>query len=87
MYNKYTIEVFQDNKDVKAKIYLGKDCLGTVWRPNGILDKNQYKDLFESVGNIIYGQETKAEKESKSYSSLLTLLQAQNSAGQEEAGC
>lgn len=84
MYNKYTIEVFEEEYQVKAVVYLGKDCLGKIWSPNSkISDKNQYKDLFESVGQIIYGQENKVKKEIESYCTLLETIETKNKAKQD----
>lgn len=75
MYNKYTIEVFQDKEEAKAKVFLGKDCLGTVWRPSNTLNSKQdYIDLFQSIGSVVYGQENKIAKKEESDSKLLEIL-------------
>lgn len=90
MFNKYTIEVFEDNKQVKAKIYLDNDCLGTIWSPTKTLKKEEFKQLFESVGNVIYGQEKKAEAQEESYSKVVKAIEAKDKREQEtlqEEGC
>lgn len=96
MYNSYTIEVFTEEgqvlkdangrkvsfKQVKAKVYCDKKALGAVWCPNDKLtDKEQYEQLFTSVGDIIYGQEIQAKKkieESESSSQSIVSMEEKN---------
>lgn len=83
MYNKYTIEVYEIDNQIKAVVFVGKDCLGTVWRPT-IDKKKDYSGLMESVGNVIYGQESKAKKETQSYDKVLKAIEAKNSSNEEK---
>lgn len=85
MLNKYTIELNETKTDVRATIYQGKDSLGTVWTPsNKLKTKQDFVELFTSVGQVIYGQEAKAKKKEESDSKVLAILAAQNRAKQEE---
>lgn len=85
MYNKYTIELNEKEKDVRATLYIGKDALGSVWVPNNKLKtKKDFVELFNSIGMLIYGQETKAKKKEESDSKILTLLEAKSRAEQAE---
>jgi hypothetical protein len=82
MHNRYTIEVYETDGQAKATVYIGKDCLGSVWSPAQYAnDKEQFQDLFTSIGNVIYGQETKAAKKEKSNSKIIAALTAEDSTG------
>lgn len=93
MFNKYQIDLIEADGHVKAGIYIeekGKwKSLGWQWKPSNKLNtKEDFVDLFQAIGNTIYGQENKAKKkelqEEKSLRETLTLIQAKNSSKQKE---
>lgn len=88
MFHNYTIEVFEDNKQVKAKIFRYKECLGTVWTLSKHLnEKEDFKNLFNLIGSVIYGKEEKAKKEFQPDSEGTPILTTVYHSEQETLGC
>lgn len=79
MHNRYTIEVYETAGQVKATVYVGRDCLGSIWNPvQYVKNKEDFYKLFESVSGVIYGQEKKAAKEEKSYCKIIAAIETEN---------